>query len=130
MTVQCLGCGRHFSERGLRAHQSSRFISMACRPERLPKRITHRGESLLILSDLPWQFVPNAKWDAKKPKEYININGVVWSINRCWMEPGGDGVLVGRQDGGLATVIYPNAKKGACNTLSQHLARAKREAAK
>ena len=33
--VRCLGCGKSFTgERGLRAHQSARFQTAACKPRR------------------------------------------------------------------------------------------------
>jgi hypothetical protein len=33
--VQCPGCGKSFTgTRGLRAHQSQRFVSLACKPAR------------------------------------------------------------------------------------------------
>jgi predicted Fe-S protein YdhL (DUF1289 family) len=35
----CSGCGRTFSKRGLRAHQSGRFVAAACRPPRSPEEI-------------------------------------------------------------------------------------------
>ena len=30
--VRCAGCGKLFTARGLRTHQSARYVSMACRP--------------------------------------------------------------------------------------------------
>ena len=35
----CQGCGRSFSPRGLRAHQSARFVTLACRPPKSPEEI-------------------------------------------------------------------------------------------
>lgn len=33
----CSGCGRSFSERGFRSHQSSNYVAMVCRPPRPPE---------------------------------------------------------------------------------------------
>lgn len=35
----CVGCGRSFSLRGLRSHQSGRFVSLACRPPKPPEEV-------------------------------------------------------------------------------------------
>lgn len=38
IAVRCPGCGQSFrGERGLRAHQSRRFVTIACRPIRQEK---------------------------------------------------------------------------------------------
>lgn len=34
---KCAGCGRSFSKRGLRAHQSGKHVSLACRPPKPPE---------------------------------------------------------------------------------------------
>jgi hypothetical protein len=52
---RCAGCGRHFTgARGLRSHQTARFVALACRPvgyvpqAQRPVALTIRMESALI----------------------------------------------------------------------------------